>query len=148
MDTLILSCTASKRGEPSQALDLYLSRAFDLVRSDRARFHVQVLSAFYGLLEADEVIDPYNQKMTPAIAAELMDPANTQMARAINRDSWSEVIYVYGGELYRKVVLYWAWEIGRPVVELVGPGRGCGDHYSALKRLFSDEEGARYELYS
>jgi hypothetical protein len=77
---LILSCTQAKRGDerPLPALERYDGPAFRVVRrflreADPALRDVDVyaLSARYGLISANQCIADYDQRMTPARAAEL-----------------------------------------------------------------------------
>ena len=43
-------------------------------------------------------------------------------------------IYIYGGKLYRDVLNRWF----KDTIELIGPNRGIGDHYSALKNFIEE----------
>ena len=80
MRCLILSCTQAKRGDKRSlpALERYDGPAFRMVRrflreADPALRDVDVyaLSARYGLVSANQRITYYDQRMTPARAAEL-----------------------------------------------------------------------------
>lgn len=106
MSTLILACSATKvaSGLEIPALDRYdgplwrvLRRALRERDGLADRLAIYALSARYGLIPARGVgIAYYNQRMTPARAAELA-PA---VAVALNAGLWP-VDYVEVGQAYR-----------------------------------------------
>lgn len=134
MDTLVIACCAPKLEYSAPALELYQNRAFNLVRKTEdigERFQILILSAKHGLIPAHNVIAPYDQLMTDERMNELVQ---RKCAPLWLRDAPGE-IYVYGGLRYRFVVRTWCKLIGRTPRELIGPNRGCGDHYSALCKV-------------
>ncbi|HVE56559.1 MAG TPA: hypothetical protein VNB22_07000 [Pyrinomonadaceae bacterium] len=74
---LILSCSARKTSdEQCAALDRYLSPAFYVVRrflknNPQNDVVIWIVSAKYGLIGANRLIEHYDQAMTPARAGEL-----------------------------------------------------------------------------
>lgn len=70
---LILACSATKRGEPKSmpAIERYDGRLWQTLRSvdpQGRKAQVSFLSAHYGFRDAACPIEPYDQRMTDAIA--------------------------------------------------------------------------------
>lgn len=63
--TLILACSARKLDTPARAVDIYQGALFRMGKeyAEQRGMKIVILSALYGLLEADQVIEPYNLKM-------------------------------------------------------------------------------------
>jgi len=139
MNTLIMACSAGKLDTVSTPMDMYRSRAWDLVRA-RARiagFKVYVLSAEHGLINSEGcVIEPYDRKMDPARAREITRLGHGLMTSMPGR------IHVFGGKAYRDIIK--AWSDNQNIVEVTGLGRGCGDHYSALVKLLGPRLKRRF----
>ena len=96
---LILSCTQAKRGDERllPALDRYDGPTFRVVRrflreADPALWDVDLyaLSARYGLISANQRIADYDQRITPARAAELR-PEVLSRLRGILSKGYTEV---------------------------------------------------------
>lgn len=68
----LVSCVKQKRGRSSPACDLYTSPLFVKMRAVAERFADRwfILSAKYGLLRPDVVVDSYEQTLNDALAAE------------------------------------------------------------------------------
>lgn len=66
---VFLSCVKTKRDEPCAAADMYTSDLFKkslaYAKSLRPE-RIYILSAKYGLLELDDLIEPYNQTLIGA----------------------------------------------------------------------------------
>ncbi len=155
---IILACGGAKAQGIKTAIDLYLGRQFgefrkrgihgDLRTDADLGFDVMVLSAKHGLVCDWQKMADYDEKMTPARAAELTeDELQLFLFNMHSRDA-SEV-HVYGGALYRDVIAAWTekladlcvtMDLPMPTIlfDLVGEGRGCGDHYRALQGLLAD----------
>lgn len=130
MNTLILSCSGSKRPGTHRALELYRARQFTLARELAARpdWRVMILSAEHGLVDGAQELECYDRRMTPARADELTETAPENYPTG--------PVYVYGGSHYRAIVGAWARNLGESApLELTGPNRGNGDHYRALAEL-------------
>ncbi len=136
MDLLVMACCANKLDQAAPALELYRSRAFNVVRDhqngrrirQQPELAVAILSAKHGLIASDEVIAPYDQKMTAARSTQIGLPH--KVPQLLEQASSCAV---FGGELYRRILRGWCYQLGIELTELVGAGRGCGDHYRALK---------------
>ncbi len=99
-----------------------------------------ILSAKYGYLTVDHLIDNYDLLMNDSRAVELAESpeALRTLARALDGH---DLVYVYGGALYRDVVKAGLAGLGftGDVVEVVGPNRGCCDHFAALQDVFHSQ---------
>lgn len=136
---VIIACSETKVDGPELALDKYVSRQHRTVSAAVSELYaaghfVYILSAEYGLLPSFRLLDNYNRKMTAQRAAELMSQMVEELTEALEDGPTSVV--VYGGKIYRDAVKAAAILANAgPVVELVGPDRGCGDHFSALQHF-------------
>lgn len=63
---VLVSCTKSKRSQPTPARDLYCSTFFDRARRwiERRGAHWRILSAEHGLVDPDALIAPYDRTLT------------------------------------------------------------------------------------
>ena len=126
---LILSCCPDKLEGTYRAIDIYQGRSYKLVRSETLNnIRVFILSAKYGLLSSDDMIENYELKMNKKRSLELIEEGKPF-------DLEGEVL-VYGGKDYRNVVNAWYDN----VTELIGPNRGIGDHYSALNKFIKENQ--------
>ena len=133
VNTLLISCTGSKRPGTHRALDLYTPRQFKAARlfAELPGWRVLVLSAEHGLIDGGDVIESYERPMTTARSRDLAaaTPANYPT---------SGPVFVYGGKQYRGLVRAWARDLSKPEpFEVVGLDEGCGHHYSALVALLA-----------
>lgn len=98
-----------------------------------------ILSAKYGFVPMTQTVEDYDLLLSDAGAAELVD--RPQSVDAVKRALvGQDEVYVYGGEIYRCAVQEVLARVGFTgrVVEVVGPNRGCCDHFSALQSVFYD----------
>lgn len=137
MDNLIVACCANKLDHAAPARELYQNRAWKFVREELAgQFNIMALSAEHGLISSNEWIEPYDRILDRDRQLEIRrDHRNVLRMKAANLWTGSKIFYVYGGELYRELVLSWCHELNFECRELIGRNRGCGDHYNALKAL-------------
>jgi len=125
MNRLFISCCGRKLEHSARAIDLYKSRQFNLAQQLlELGWEVTIISAKHGFLDADCIIEPYDQRMTANRSQEIL-------LRGLRENISATKNYVFGGELYRRIIR----ELDPCVTELVGANRGNGDHYSALKQL-------------
>lgn len=116
----LVACVAQKRAEASLAADLYVSGWFR-----KARAYVEarggrwyILSAKYGLLAPDTVIDPYEQSLNTMPS----DERRTWSSRVVGQldevvGANAKVIFL-AGERYRSGLV--AWAAGRYEVPMQG----------------------------
>ena len=126
---LFISCCGNKLDHAAPAIDLYQARQFKLAQQLLQQgWEVTIISAKYGLVDAAQVIDTYEQKMTPKRSDEIL-------CRAFREDISDTNNYVFGGELYRRIIR----KMDPSVHELVGANRGNADHYSAFAALTGEQ---------
>lgn len=103
----LVACCGKKRDVPSKAKDLYLS---DLFRKSRhwAETYCDdwgILSAKYGLVGPEEVIEPYDERLSGARANPWTDPLRFWSSnvgyQAYMRWGEDTHYYLLAGELYR-----------------------------------------------
>lgn len=131
----VMGCSAGKAEGSVPGFAKYAARQHDLLRENLADLWaaghaVYILSAKFGLVQAHNALPDYDEKMTPARAAELAEQVMLELKEA---EEDHEEVVVYGSALYRSVI---EQASDLPVYGVVGQDRGCGDHYSALKKLF------------
>lgn len=138
---MVVACCGPKGDAAAPAGELYRASSFALMRDaalaevggDRAR--VFIMSARYGLVNIDDVIEPYDMRLTDDGA---VDDA-TLIAQAI--DAGFEDVYVFGPTAYvdRLRCLFDVGIYPMPVFEGV---RGIGDmrHGAVVIRDMNDNE--------
>lgn len=136
-NTLIMSCTAAKIETGDLAMpisELYLGRAWEMARAANPdHWRLLVLSAEYGLCNPRWPARTYDRRLDCERLNELLrDDHHEDAVRLLQ--AMPGQVYVYGGKLYRRLARVLGLSAGVQVRELVGAGRGCGDHFSALKR--------------
>jgi len=95
---LILPCSKRKRSVPTApATDLYDGPFYRILRKQKLpNLDVLILSAKYGLIEADRIIVNYDQKMTGQRARELSQGVKEKLEEAITIGRHKEVFVNLG----------------------------------------------------
>lgn len=107
MNSLILmSCSATKGRAAAPAIDLYQGVMYSTFRSNapKTRPAVVILSARHGFIDANRIIEPYEQRMTAERACEMV--AELSAFDPIEWPSGVRSILLAGGKNYQKVM--WA----------------------------------------
>ena len=94
---LITACGEKKRTNPMEAFQLYRSSRIKAVYNRRGDCDMFILSAEYGLIEANQIIAPYERILDEARAVELIP----SVAKKVQ--DFDNVIFFKGGA--RKVYL-------------------------------------------
>ncbi len=104
----LCACSASKRdGAPRPAVDLYTGAYFQSLgkTAPERRPDTIIISAKHGVLGGDEVIAPYDQRMTPGRVAELAaDPAQRKRFRELIKGHDYRDILIAAGADYRPLI--------------------------------------------
>ena len=134
MRLLILACSQRKRPASAPALELYDGPAYRVVRKAlRNGVHdveVWILSAEHGLIPADQVVAPYDRRLTRDRAVELAIPVSRVLAGLWQRE-WDDV-YIEAGKLYQDLLsVAMTWSGSRPVRWSTG---AIGKRMQALKK--------------
>jgi hypothetical protein len=121
VEVVLVGCVKSKLGRPAQARDLYTSALFRKARAYAEATGVGwfVLSAEHGLVEPEQVIEPYELHLSSTSRA-----YRTEWGRRVVHDLQanlgdlrSKVIEVHAGKAYVDAVLEGLVEAGATVVE-------------------------------
>lgn len=107
---LIISCSDKKSLSEGYkpAIDLYDGPFYKMIRKlDRQKgledFHISIISAKYGLLNAYDLIEEYNQKMTKNRANELNKSVTKELNAFLNDRGFEEIL-IGMGQLYRLTI--------------------------------------------
>lgn len=106
---VFLSCVKTKADKTCCAKDMYTSplfkKSYAYAKSLKPR-KIYILSALYGLLEVDDVIDPYEKTLTGASVTECKNWAYKvyKQLEAKNTDFGEEAIFLCGDK-YRKYLM-------------------------------------------
>ena len=106
---VLVSCVKSKRKYPAKAKDLYTSTLFQfnlryayLLKPDA----IYILSAKYGLLDLDQIIDPYEMTLNAMTEAEKKSWSRMVLDMLQKKaDLKSDLFVVLAGMNYRKYLL-------------------------------------------
>lgn len=96
MNTLILSCSKNKKIDRGPAWQLYDGPTYRVLRlhlKKRNDLWVLVLSAKYGLIKFDDVIDTYDSKFTPESAAAMAGKFSN--LSTLNRKEFKDADKIY-----------------------------------------------------
>ncbi|MCU7556098.1 hypothetical protein OCL06_16015 [Alteromonas sp. ASW11-19] len=135
---IIIPCTAAKQSSPCKAIDLYQGtgyRSVVLASSTRRGidYNLAFLSAKYGLVMADTVIAPYEQKLTRK-ALESYAPSHQQAFNQLLASTQPTEIIACLPKLYRQALTNLLSEAKyAPPVHLPDEGSGIGAQRGFLK---------------
>jgi hypothetical protein len=101
---VIMACSATKGATPAPAFELYQGVMYSTFRANApaTRPAVIILSAKHGFISADEVIEPYEQRMTDARADEML--ADLAAFDSIDWPWGTRTIMLVGGATYKRVM--------------------------------------------
>jgi hypothetical protein len=68
---VVTSCGSKKNGKPMEAYNLYKSSRIKAVYNRKGKNDMYILSAKYGLIKSDSIIEPYNMMMSEKRSKEL-----------------------------------------------------------------------------
>ena len=102
---LISSCSKKKRKlTKGPALEIYDGPVYKILRKNpRECLDNVILSAKYGLIEHNQLISPYDTKMTPKIANEIRKDSTEKLLKVINENNYTE-IFVELGKTYENAI--------------------------------------------
>lgn len=106
MKIALISCTKLKQDHPCTAQEMYLpselfKRASAYVKANYSRWFI--LSAKYGLLEPDDVIEPYNITLTNMSKSEI-ESWSRDVFEKLLKYNINDVDF-YAGKQYRKYLI-------------------------------------------
>lgn len=145
MSTLLVQgCSKSKNHvtEPVRPLELYSGFFFKIIRKAirSGEFNddiaIAILSAEYGLVDADTPIEPYDRRMDRQRARELGPDVSESLSEQLTGETERVVLNL--GKTYRLAVDKFAREVALPVKHIDGGGIGEKGH--ALKRFIRGDD--------
>jgi len=104
---LIISCSKTKHKlNRIIAIDLYNGMYYKVLRKnfnlkDNKNLDILILSAKYGLIDSNEIIDYYDQVMTSKRAEELKDGVKLKLKEVLNNNNYDE-IFITMGKTYKE----------------------------------------------
>ena len=148
---LLQSCSASKRKADGAlpALEMYTGyfyKIFDKsIRNDEFRpdVDIAILSAKHGVLDPDDEIEYYDQRMDRERAMELNSSVLDTIATRVNHGSYKRIVINIGQE-YRRTIVGLSNRVETPILEI--PGGGIGEKGSALYKFIRGDDSVLSEV--
>jgi cytoplasmic iron level regulating protein YaaA (DUF328/UPF0246 family) len=130
----LVSCGKNKVNYETEAKNLYAGDLFKKSRKYSETNHDEwfILSALYGLLDPNKVIEPYDKTLLNATKAESIEWAESVFNSIKEKYTNDAVIYIYAGAAYRKF-LQPLLEGGGYKVEIPLQGLGIGQQLAWYK---------------
>lgn len=103
---LLMPCSDMKCETPAEAKDLYKGVFYQTYRKQvqpGAEPHMMILSAKHGFVGPKQILEPYDQKMTPQQAEELAKSIKNSLTKVEWPEGIEEVMLV-GGKHYQRVM--------------------------------------------
>jgi hypothetical protein len=134
---LLVSCSAKKNTVAGSvpAWHLYDGVAYRVLkRALRADewpedLDIVILSAKYGLIEPDAVIETYDEIMTPDRAQRIQHVVHGKLARLVESRPYEQLLVFAGQDYLRALRLSPIWLPRRLIVEIAGGGIGRKLHW-------------------
>lgn len=101
---LVQSCSATKNQvtEPTRALDVYDGYFFRIIKKAKREeafnsdIDICILSAEYGLIDAEDTITTYDRRMTASRAEELREEVTGAICKRIEEERYNEIVLNLG----------------------------------------------------
>ena len=103
----LVSCVSKKRGRPAKAKELYVSPWFRKARGfvERRQARWFILSAEYGLVRPEKIIDPYEKTLNTMGVAERRKWAEMVIEQMRSELPDAPQIVLFAGQRYREFLL-------------------------------------------
>jgi hypothetical protein len=100
----LISCVKTKRDVPCESGDLYTSALFQKARkvAELEGDKWFILSAKYGLLSPEEIVNPYNETLINMSKSERLEWSKNVYKKLISRIEKKDEIIFLAGEKYRE----------------------------------------------
>ena len=124
MKLILVSCVKDKHTSPMPAKDLYRSDWFRKARryAESQACEWRILSAEYGLLHPDTVIEPYERSLLNYVLRERAAWGARVIGQLEQLPSPDEIIFL-AGLLYREQLIGWAGNRARNPLARMGIGQ-------------------------
>jgi len=119
---ILIGCGARKLPHPAPARDLYTGSLFRAARSyaEASGLPWMILSGLHGLVAPDQVLEPYDHRLTGPWTSWPVLATVEQQLRALG---WSGVVEVHAGHDYGSLLSLAAWLADRPL-DIISPVAG------------------------
>ena len=136
---ILVSCVSEKHDRPMPAGELYCSPWFQKARAFAERQATEwfILSAKYGLVTPDQVIEPYNETLNEKPVAERKDWSKKVVQELLIRCTPESSVVFLAGEKYREFLLPALREAGCSV-KVPMEGLGIGEQLHWLSERNND----------
>ena len=134
---LILSCSKTKKNiDRAPAIELYDGMYYRVLRKnfnlkDNNNLDILILSGKYGLINSNDIIDYYDEVMTPKRAKELQNQVITKLKQELKNNNYDE-IFITMGKTYELALGDEGKEILKKQGAIIGNGM-IGERLSQLK---------------
>ncbi len=128
---VINGCSQSKLSHPAPAREFYIGQLFRMVRkfSELHEFDQRILSGKYGLLTMDDLVDPYDMKISTK--ADVKRVQEKCLYRLVELHKAYDTVIVILGKKYREVI--------SPILDskcsIVFDKKGIFGYYSLIAKL-------------
>ncbi|CAJ0808490.1 hypothetical protein R77560_04728 [Ralstonia thomasii] len=139
---VLLACSSLKLDRPAPAMELYRGVMFQTYRANvkpAAAPNVVILSALHGFITPDTIIGPYDQRMSPERADELLATLATHYMLPAGWPASIGPVLLAGGAQYRRVMraaLRWLADCtGIEPANITETSGGIGEQRAQLGRF-------------
>lgn len=131
----LVSCVGLKRSEPCPAKDLYQSDWFIKARAyvERQGYDWHIISAKHGLIDRDAIVEPYEQTLNDATAAERREWSDRVFSQILQRLPNGGTVRIFAGDRYREYLVPKLQNAGY-TVEIPLQGLGIGQQLQWFKQ--------------
>ena len=109
MQVVLISCVSKKQNVPASAKDMYISTLFKGAYNYARKLgadKIFILSAKYGLLEENEIIEPYNETLNTKPVAEIKKWAAEVLESLEEKCDLEKDDFIFlAGEKYRRYLV-------------------------------------------
>jgi cytoplasmic iron level regulating protein YaaA (DUF328/UPF0246 family) len=137
---ILISCVSKKQSMPSKAQDLYISTLFRKNLAFAKTLNpdqIFILSAKYGLVGLDEVIEPYDLTLNTMPAREIRQWALRVLSQLTEHTDLQNDEFIFlAGEKYRKYLLPHIKQYEIPL-----QGLKIGEQLQRLTQLIEEAHG-------
>jgi hypothetical protein len=131
---VLISCVKSKRATAAPARELYTSPLFTMARDlAEGGAEIRILSALHGLLEPQQLIEPYELSLNQMGVAERRAWAKNVLAKLMPLAERFDRVIFFAGERYREFLVEPLRSAGL-TVEIPMAGLRQGEQLSWLRR--------------
>lgn len=144
---LVQACSARKKevSRPIPALDLYDGYFYRIIKNSELSSNsdpvidIRIVSAEYGLLRPDDVIETYERKMDSQRAVQLQPSVVNSLIQEVANHDYDEVV-VNLGKVYQQAISGLPEAVSVPVRTIEGSGIGVKGHI--LKQFLNGDASA------